>query len=182
MEDADEWADREEHAVRPGAMPPFYGETDGLLIVDDDLLLAATLAELLEAEGYRCSIAGSAEQARDIASDKAFAVALVDVLMPGDSGLELVAWLVEAQPDVSVVMISALDDPNIAEIAARAGASGYLLKPFSEKQVVIAVNHASHLRCRRIETRLHVERLERRIVDQAADLDDALDRLKRDER
>lgn len=178
MEDADEWADREEHAVRPGAMPPMYGETDGLLIVDDDLLMAATLTDVLTAEGYRCSIAESAEQARVIASDRAFAVALVDVLMPGESGLELVAWLVEAQRDISVVMISALDDPNAAEIAARAGASGYLLKPFSERQLVIAVNHANHLRCRRIETRLHVERLERRIVDQAADLDDAIDRLK----
>lgn len=175
------WTDRDEHVLRPGSMPPFYGQTDTLLIVDDDPVVASVLAELLAGEGYRCSIAANAAEARTVASKVSFAVALVDVLMPGDSGLELVAWLVDVQPDISVVMVTAVDDPDIAEIAARAGASGYVLKPFTETQVVIAVSNASHLRCRRIETRLHVERLERRVTEQAADLDDALDRLKREQ-
>src|SRR5439155_10743557 len=75
---------------RPGEMPPLFGDTAAVLIVDDDERVATLLTLALEPEGYKCVVATSGGEARAQLAAKDYAVALVDVMMPGESGLELV--------------------------------------------------------------------------------------------
>jgi putative two-component system response regulator len=163
---------------RPGAMPPLFGDTTALLIVDDDPGAAALLDEMLTPEGYDCTIAATAEDALSRLAERDFAVALVDVLLPGQSGLELVDQALALYPFLAVVMVTGVDDPAIAELALRTGAYGYLVKPFSHTEVIVAVSNAGRRRCLEIESAVYRRRLETHLEEQAADLDEALRQLK----
>jgi DNA-binding response OmpR family regulator len=155
---------------RPGDMPPLFGDTTAVLIVDDDPVLAAVLESLLKPEGYHCTLAANAAEARRLTSENAYALALVDVMMPGESGLELVADLLGKYRDLAVVMVTAVDDPGIADLALDSGAYGYIVKPFREGDVLITVANAGRRRCLEIEHNAHTERIERMLDDRTAEL------------
>jgi putative two-component system response regulator len=163
---------------RPGEMPPLFGDTAAVLIVDDDPAVARLLRDILEPEGYDCTITADAAQARKVVADRTFALALVDVLLGGETGLELAADLLRQHPDLAVVMVTGIDDPKIAELAVDMGAYGYLVKPFAVTQVLVTVANAGRRRCLEIERRVYQQRLERRVHEQAADLEEALLQLK----
>jgi DNA-binding NtrC family response regulator len=163
-------------------MPPLFGDTSATLIVDDDQLLAKVVADILAEEGYHCTLAADAAEARARLAESEYSLALVDVMMPGESGLELATSILRDHPDLAVVMVTAVDDPAIAELALDSGAYGYVVKPFQPNQVLITAANAGRRRCLEIERRMYQERLERRLDEQAADLDDALMKLKDTER
>jgi PAS domain S-box-containing protein len=146
--------------------------------VDDDVHLAEVLGRLLHREGYQCTIADGPAQARARLAETEFAVALVDVMMPGESGLELMVEMLAEHPDLAVVMVTGVDDPRVAELALEAGAYGYVVKPFRPSQVLITVANAGRRRCLEIMRRRHEARLEQHIDEQAVDLDAALHQLK----
>lgn len=166
----------------PGEMPPLFGDTAATLIVDDDPVVADLLSRILTDEGYQCTTAGSGEEARDRLAESEYALALVDVMMPGESGLELVADMVTRHPCMAVVMVTGVDDPAIAERATESGVYGYIVKPFRPNDVVITVSNASHRRCADIERDAYERHLNRHIHEQTADLEDALLELKRTRR
>lgn len=166
---------------RPGDMPPLFGDTTSTLIVDDDPAVAQVVARILEADGYKCDTAANAAEARTKIAERDYALALVDVLMPGESGLELAAELLRGHADLAVVMVTGVDDPKIAQLAIDSGAYGYVVKPFAANQLLVTVANAGRRRCLEIERRVHRQRLERQLHDQSADLDDALLRLKEHE-
>src|SRR5438309_32115 len=91
---------------RPGGMPPVYGDTAAVLIVDDEPAVASLLMHILEREGYRCTVADGAAEARARLSQRSFSLALIDVMMPGESGLELAAELLDTHSDLAVVMVT----------------------------------------------------------------------------
>ena len=167
-----------ELVFRPGDMPPLFGDTTATLVVDDDRAVAELVTSVLETEGYKCSTACNAAEARLLIGERDFALALVDVMMPGESGLELAADLLRERPDVAVVMVTGVDDPKIAELAIDIGAYGYIVKPFAANQLLVTVANAGRRRCLEIERRAYQARLERRLDEQAADLDEALIQLK----
>jgi putative two-component system response regulator len=159
-------------------MPPLFGDTTATLIVDDDSTVAELVTRILETEGYVCTVAANAAEARTLIEQHEFALALVDVMMPGESGLELAADLLRGHPNIAVVMVTAVDDPKIAELAVDIGAYGYVVKPFAANQLLVTVANAGRRRCLEIERRAYQARLERRVDEQAADLDEALRELK----
>lgn len=72
-----------------------------------------------------------------------FAVALIDIVMPGDAtGLQLVEHALEVQPFLAVVMVTGVDDPSIVELELRVGAYGFPVKPFTDNEVLVAVANA----------------------------------------
>ena len=75
-------------------------------------------------------------------------------------------------------MVTGVDDPEIAEIALRSGAYGYLVKPVTHNEVVIAASNAGRRRCLEIESSVYRRRLEARLDEQSADLEEALVQLK----
>jgi PAS domain S-box-containing protein len=163
---------------RPGEMLPMFGDTAAVLVVDDDEFTCEILSRLLVGDGFDCTVAANATEARTRLAERKFALALVDVRLPGESGLELVSTIFEDNPDLAVVMVSGLDDPSLADLALQSGATGYVVKPFLASQVLITVRNASRQRCLEILGRVHLNRLHHLVTEQAADLEEALISIK----
>ncbi|MDH3593552.1 MAG: response regulator, partial [Rhodospirillales bacterium] len=100
-----------------------------VLIVDDDEDLAESLADLLLARGYRVEIAASAHQAKDISQSFDVQVALLDIRLGRDSGLDVIQILKRQKPDVICVMATGYAETDTAVEALRLGAYDYLRKP-----------------------------------------------------
>ena len=164
---------REELRFRPGDMPPIFGNTADILIVDDDEIVTTILVRLLGRAGYRCTCARDAVTARARLAEGAFAIALVDVMMPGESGLELTESILAEHPDMAVVMVTAVDDTSIAERAFESGAYGYVVKPFRGPDLLLTVANAGRRRCLDIAQRAYQDRLELLVEEQARELENA---------
>jgi response regulator NasT len=112
-----------------------------ILVVDDDRLVLAALAEGLRAAGYRVTGTAGPEDAIGIAARDAPALALLDVRMPGMSGIELGRKLRD-QGGVPFLFLSAYGDQEIVKQAAEEGALGYLVKPLDIQQIVPSIEAA----------------------------------------
>jgi two-component system response regulator NreC len=112
-----------------------------VLIVDDHTLVRSGLRLLLEGEGGFLveDEAGDADQAIRLARLHKPDVILLDVVMPGRSGLEAAAEILEAAPRTRILVLSMQDDPSYVRQAFTAGASGYLLKEAADDELVQAV-------------------------------------------
>jgi DNA-binding NtrC family response regulator len=162
---------REELRFRPGEMAPLFGDTTATLIVDDDVIVSTTVVRLLQREGYHCTTAIDATEARARMAEGNFALAIVDVMMPGESGLELAESMLTEHPNLAVVMVTAVDDPSIAKEALETGVYGYIVKPFRANELLITVANAGRRRCLEIARRAYQSRLERLVDEHAIDLD-----------
>jgi len=102
---------------------------------------------------------------------------LSDVSMPGETGIDLIRYALCEHPETATLLISALEDPAIAQVAMDFGAYGYLSKPVRRTEVLIGVMNA--LRRRAIEARERPtrENLERVVALRASALSDALQRV-----
>lgn len=107
------------------------GNDSKVLIVDDEETVCDILSDILEDEGYSCKTVPSAHDALAKLSEDTFDVALVDIRMPGVSGLELLSVMRESYPATQVIMSTAVNDVDTAVEAMKKGASDYILKPFS---------------------------------------------------
>ena len=112
-----------------------------ILVVDDDRLVLAALAEGLRGAGYRVTGAASGEDALASAGREAPDLALLDVRMPGMSGIELGRRLRE-QFSVPFLYLSAYGDQAIVQQAVDEGALGYLVKPLDIQQIVPSIEAA----------------------------------------
>jgi two-component system, NtrC family, response regulator AtoC len=102
----------------------------GILVVDDDARLAATLQELLVREGYAVEVALSAGEAAAILERRrGIAVALVDLIMPGTDGIALMDELHRRNPELAVIVMTGYGTIETAVEAIKRGAEDYLTKP-----------------------------------------------------
>lgn len=111
-----------------------------LLLADDDGVSLATFGKGLEEEGYQVRVAHSGEEALQLASEEAPDLAILDMRMPGLSGVETAREL--GKLDVSVIFISAYDDEEYVQGAVREGALGYLLKPLGVSEAIPTIESA----------------------------------------
>jgi DNA-binding NtrC family response regulator len=109
-----------------------------VLIVDDERLQRDILQTILEAEGYETAAAANGRQALAAAASTAFEVVLTDLKMPDLNGLELLRELLQIQPGLCVVLMTAHGTIDSAVEAMRRGAFDYLTKPL-EKDVLLLV-------------------------------------------
>ncbi|MCC6556831.1 MAG: response regulator [Polyangiaceae bacterium] len=105
-----------------------------LLIVDDDEPFRAALGAALDRRGFAVSLASSADEAERLARAQVFEYALVDVRMPGRSGIDLVAALRAIDDGTRVVVLTGYGTIANAVAALRAGAVDYLTKPVDALQ------------------------------------------------
>jgi two-component system, NarL family, response regulator NreC len=116
-----------------------------ILIVDDHAVVRSGLRLLLEAEDDLEPVgeAGNARdavfQARALKPD----VILMDVVMPEQSGLDVVPTLLHERPETKVLVLSMQDDPQYVRQAFSAGASGYVLKEAADVEVVAAIREVA---------------------------------------
>jgi two-component system response regulator RegA len=100
-----------------------------LLIVDDDEPFRTRLVNAMGQRGFIVSSAGNAEEAARVARQVKPAYAVVDLRMPGESGLELVAWLRAIREDMRIIILTGYGNIATAVAAVKAGAVDYLAKP-----------------------------------------------------
>ena len=132
-----------------------------ILIIDDERAIQATLKGVLEDEGYRVSVVGSAAEALAGLADEAPDLIFLDIWMPGMDGLEALAEIKQRQPESAVVMISGHGTIETAVKATKLGAYDFIEKPLSlEKTLLAAVRALEHSRLER-ENRALRERLDR---------------------
>ncbi len=120
-----------------------------VLVVDDDRIVAASIADLLARDGYRTAAAASGEEALGCietaqggTAPRPFAVIIVDMSLPGMSGLELIKMLRREHPDIVALGITGYPTVEAAVAAIRTGAMDYLSKPVVDDELRIAVEKA----------------------------------------
>jgi putative two-component system response regulator len=149
-----------------------------VLVVDDDAQMRRLLTTVMGGEGFACDTASGLAEARARLADFDPDVVLLDVQLPGESGITLAREL-GARPDgPAVIMVSGQDDSAVAGIALDAGALGYVTKPFRRNDVTIAVHNALRRHRENREGRAQRALLEDRVIERTAVATDALERLR----
>ncbi len=113
-----------------------------VLIVDDEPEMRAALSETLKREGYRLDTAENGEEALNRIENETYDLVISDVKMPKLSGPDLLKCIKDIAPETRVVMITAYGTIDSAVETMKAGASDYLLKPFSADVLISTVNRA----------------------------------------
>ena len=113
-----------------------------VLLVEDDVAMQARMQRLLRevaGDGIRVDVAGDLAAARDCLQRGTYTLALVDVQLPDGNGVELIARLHEAAPNVAAVVVSSWAAEDTILAALRAGAIGYLLKHAEDIELAMAL-------------------------------------------
>ncbi len=131
-----------------------------ILIVDDESIVCDSLAEWFRQDGYGVDVAKNGKEALRLVAKKPYDIALVDIRMPGMSGLELQSKLVEAKPDLTIIIMTAYSSVESAVKALKAGAYDYITKPFDPDELSLLVRRAGEHRSLRSENIRLKERLE----------------------
>lgn len=124
-------------------------ERGHLLVVDDDVLLLDTLSKGLSLKGYQCKTAMSATAALELLSKDLFDIMVIDIVLPDIKGFELAAKARKFKPDMAIIIMTGFIDEFSYEDAIESGASDFIKKPFSLKELIARIEHA------RMHERLH---------------------------
>ena len=149
-----------------------------ILVVDDEAAIRRLLGEMLDMSGYKCALAADAAEARTFIRDRGFDLILCDVNMPGESGLDLIRYVLAEHQETAVIMVSGVDDTDIAETALQIGAFGYIIKPFRHNELMISIANALRRRELEIKNRIQRENLEQAVLERTGELQTTLNKLK----
>ncbi|WP_159998293.1 response regulator [Roseomonas sp. 18066] len=110
-----------------------------LLVVDDDARLRNLLQRFLSEQGFRVTAAADAAAARQALHSMAFDLLVLDVMMPGESGLDLTEGLRREGQDVPILMLTAAGAPDDRIAGFERGADDYLAKPFDPRELALRI-------------------------------------------
>ncbi|MDZ7594304.1 MAG: response regulator transcription factor [Thiobacillus sp.] len=110
-----------------------------LLIVEDDADFAAALSRAMQKRGFEVAVAHDASEARTVADRLAPQLAVVDLKLPGESGLQVVAMLAARTPAPAIVVLTGYASIATAVEAVRLGARHYLAKPANADEILAAL-------------------------------------------
>jgi putative two-component system response regulator len=106
-------------------------QPETLLVVDDEAAIRRLLRQKLSAEGYRCEEAGDPEQVLPMLDTNPIALVVLDIKMPGKTGIELLPEIKSGYPDTAVIMATAISEIGVAVQCLKQGADDYICKPFN---------------------------------------------------
>ncbi len=129
-----------------------------ILVVDDDREIRDLLARFLERHRFRVTAVRDARDARRAWPANHFQLIVLDLMLPGEGGLELTRWM-RAQSDVPIVMLTAMGEETDRIIGLELGADDYVPKPFNPRELLARI---------RAVLRRTAERSERRLENQSA--------------
>jgi cyclic di-GMP phosphodiesterase len=148
-----------------------------LLIADDEDALRRWEERVMREQGYSCEGAGDAAAVRERLSEDSYQLALLDVNMPGESGIELLGHIRRAHPEVAVLMVTGEDSTELAMHAIEQGAYGYLIKPVAAGELLINVANALHRRRAELQNSRLLARLKDTVNERSHELEEALQDL-----
>ena len=111
-----------------------------LLVVDDDTRIRTLLSQFLVERGFRVTVAAAAAEARRKLETIEFDMLILDVMMPGETGVELTKSLRETR-NVPILMLTALSETDRRIQGLEAGADDYISKPFDPRELVLRINN-----------------------------------------
>jgi two-component system, LuxR family, response regulator FixJ len=117
-------------------------DSEPVCILDDDLSVRRSLQRLLDSDGIATRTFETPEEFLDYAKAHSVRVAVLDIVMPGTSGIEVQECLSKISPATRVIMMTGRDEPGIRAAAMERGAVGYLLKPFDDEAFLAIVRKA----------------------------------------
>src|SRR5215831_18256070 len=152
-------------------------DNENILVVDDEEAIREVVSTMLESKGYRCTVAHNGRAAQDHIKRTTPDLILSDMIMPEMDGIKLLEWVREFDPDVLVIMVTAIHDISTVFEAIRCGAYDYILKPFEKDQLFLGVGRALQHRRLVNENRKYQRDLEQQVEDRTARLTEALEQL-----
>jgi DNA-binding response OmpR family regulator len=111
-----------------------------ILVVDDEPIVRDVVVRYLERDGYRTLEAASGDEARRLLERESPSLVVLDVMLPGVSGLDLCRWI-RARSDLPIVMLTALGEEADRIVGLELGADDYLTKPFSPRELAVRVRN-----------------------------------------
>lgn len=137
-----------------------------ILIADDEDMIRELINITLSKEGFTCYQAASAEEGLEIINSQKLDLALLDIMMPGRSGIELLKDIKQMTPDTIVLMITAMNDMDTALSCIHFGADDYITKPFNLDRVLLTVKNTLDKRRLILENRAYQANLEQKVREQ----------------
>lgn len=141
-----------------------------ILIVDDEASIRRLLHQKLTRAGYLCEEADGAEQALDKLKTYPAELVILDVRMPGKSGVELLGELKDSYPDIAAIMATAVTETNVAIECMKHGADDYIFKPFNLDEVALSVERTIEKRGLQIKIREYQQHLEQKVEQQTMEI------------
>jgi len=138
-----------------------------ILIVDDEPTIRQLLHQKLSKQGYHCEEASSSDETLDKMRTYSADLIMLDIKMPGKSGMDLLPELKVNYPATAVIMATAVAEANIAIQCVKLGADDYITKPFNREE----------LRAR-VQAGIRVLELQGALAQRVRELEEALSRVK----
>lgn len=152
-------------------------EMENILVVDDEEAIREVVSTMLESKGYRCLSVHNGRAAQEQVKLTTPDLVLSDMIMPEMDGLKLLEWMRQYDPDVPVIMVTAIHDISTALEAIRRGAYDYILKPFEKEQLFLGVGRALQHRRLVIDNRKYQRDLEQKVEERTQRLQLAVEQL-----
>ena len=147
-----------------------------ILVVDDEEQVRRMLNRILSRiDEYIFTLAADGAEARQCLAKQPYDIALCDVNMPGESGIDLARHIASEYEDTAVIILTAVDDPKTADAAIEAGTYGYIIKPFNPNELIINIRNALRRRNLEIAHRKYRKDLEQMVEERTDKLKGALE-------
>ncbi|MDH4272880.1 MAG: response regulator, partial [Candidatus Aminicenantes bacterium] len=111
-------------------------------VIDDEPIIHEVLSQLLTAEGYEVELSSSGEEALERHSSQTHDVTLLDLLMPGLDGIEVLKNIKRVDPQAVIIIITAYASVESAIAAMKMGAYDYIQKPFKHDELILTIERA----------------------------------------
>jgi len=151
-------------------LPGQHPEDIRILVVDDQELIRVGILRILRKHGFTCLEASDAFKSLEMLDKEHIDLVLCDIKMPGMNGLTLVKAMAHRIPDTAVVMVSSMDNTEMAMECLRHGAYGYVLKPFKTTDILIAAANALRRRMLELDYRDREAVLAARVREQTLEI------------
>ena len=145
-------------------------QQETVLIVDDEASIRKLLLQKLSREGYSCEEANTAEQTLNRLEGSPIALVILDIKMPGKSGIELLPEIKDSYADTAVIMATAVTDISVAVQCMTLGADDYICKPFNLDEVSLSVQRALEKRRLQLKIREYQQHLEEKVAAQTKEI------------
>src|ERR1700757_859068 len=151
---------------------------ENILVVDDEEAIREVVSTMLESKGYHCTAVSNGRAAQDQVKKSTPDLVLSDMIMPEMDGIKLLEWLRQYDPEVPVIMVTAIHDISTALEAIRRGAYDYILKPFEKDQLFLGVGRALQHRRLVLENKSYQLNLQQQVDERTQQLTVAITQLK----
>ncbi|MGP8080226.1 MAG: HD domain-containing phosphohydrolase [Dehalococcoidales bacterium] len=141
-----------------------------ILIVDDEAAIRRLLHQKLLKEGYQCEEAGSSDEALDKMKTYPVDLIMLDMKMPGKSGMELLPELKASYPDTALIMATAVAEADLAIQCMKLGADDYITKPFNLDDITSNIEKTLDKKMLELKIREYQEQLQQKVEQQTKEI------------